>query len=187
MESQRIAEIVAQARSNQAGGYEQLLLAYGKRLYCYFFHATGSHHDSEDLLGELMLRLVRVLEQYQDQGRFEPWLFRIAGNMVRDRVRRNQASPLRGAQAPDGLEHEPPASTPPVEQALLTAETSVSLRAALEKLDPTTREMILLRHYADMSFREIAETFGCPLGTALARVHRGLRALRKYLGDEYDQ
>ena len=51
----------------------------------------------------------------------------------------------------------------------------------MNELDETTKEMILMRHFAEMSFRELAELYDCPVGTALARVHRGLRTLRKKL------
>lgn len=190
MEAQQLRDIIARAQGDQAEGYEQLLAAYGPRLYRYFHRATGSHHDSEDLLGELMLRLIRTLKGYDDRGRFEPWLFRIASNMVRDRIRRRVASPIvpmaqasdDGGSAPDEIAG--PAVS--VDAGLLATETSLALREALDRLEPTTRDMILLRHFADMSFKEIAELYRCPLGTALARVHRGLRTLRKLIGDEHD-
>ena len=66
----------------------------------------------------------------------------------------------------------------------MAAEMSVKLTAALNQLDEPARNMILLRHFGEMSFREIAQMYRCPLGTALARVHRGLKALRKIMGDE---
>ena len=77
--------------------------------------------------------------------------------------------------------HEVLAPPRRVEADLLAEEASGELHAALGKLEATTREMILLRHFGQMSFKEIAELFDCPLGTALARVHRGLRALRELM------
>ena len=64
---------------------------------------------------------------------------------------------------------------------ILAGELSESLQAALEGLDVTTREMILLRYFGEMSFKELADIFECPIGTVLARVHRGLKALRKIM------
>jgi RNA polymerase sigma-70 factor (ECF subfamily) len=188
MEDERLRDMIARAQSNQAEGYEQLLAAYGVRLYGFFHRATGNHHESEDLLGELMLRLVRMIKEYDDRGRFEPWLFRIASNMLRDRIRRRTASPSPTAwlgSSDGGLaddEIEGPAVT--VDAALVATDTSLELRKALDQLDPTVRDMIMLRHFGDMSFREIAQLYGCPMGTVLARVHRGLKALRKLLGDK---
>ena len=68
---------------------------------------------------------------------------------------------------------------PAVEANLLAAEANRTLQAALDKLDETTKQMILLRHMGQMSFKDLAELFDCPLGTVLARVHRGLRTLRR--------
>ncbi len=192
MEVARLSDMIAQAQADRAEGYEQLLAAYGPRLYRYFYRATGSHHDSEDLLGEMSLKLVRMLKDYDDRGRFEPWLFRIASNMVRDRIRRRVASPvLAGGSIGAGneggglAEDEVAAPAAPVDAGLLAAETSVQLKEAMAELDATTRDMILLRHFGEMSFRQIAELYRCPLGTALARVHRGLKTLRRVMGDEH--
>jgi RNA polymerase sigma-70 factor (ECF subfamily) len=64
---------------------------------------------------------------------------------------------------------------------LLAAEASLEMNEALEKLDASTRQMLLMRHFGQMSFKEIAEMFNCPIGTVLARVHRGMAALRKIM------
>ena len=133
------------------------------------------------------MRLVRTLKRYDERGRFEPWLFRIAANMVRDRIRRRKANPRPvslSAEGPggDAMVDHLPGEARPVDADVLAAEASAGLNEALDKLDATTREMILLRHFGQMSFKEIAELFECPLGTALARVHRGLKALRRVMG-----
>ena len=189
MEPQRLCAMIAQAKAGRAEAYEALLEAYGPRLYGYFFHATHSHHDAEDLLGDMMLRLVRTLKKYDHRGRFEPWLFRIAANMVRDRIRRRKVRPAAMSLSAQGGSGEPladrvAAKHRPVDAALLAGEASAALNEALEKLDVTTREMILLRHFGQMSFKEIGELLGSPLGTVLARVHRGLKALRRIMGEE---
>jgi RNA polymerase sigma factor (sigma-70 family) len=191
MDSQRLRAVIASAQAGDPEAYRALLDAYGRRLYGYFLRATGNHHDAEDLLGELMLRLVSKIGKYDDRGRFEPWMFRIAANMVRDRIRRIRTSPAPvslSAETDSGTTRaeQLPAGTDEIERGLLAAEASAELHAALEKLDVTTRQMILLRHFGQMSFKEIAELFECPLGTALAKVHRGLRSLRKWMDAEHD-
>jgi len=187
MKPQQLRAAIASAKAGNAEGYDALISAYGQRLYGYFFRATRRHHDAEDMLGELTLKLVRTLRSYDDRGRFEPWLFRIAANMVRDRIRRSRTNPRPvslsvESDSGDSLVTHLPDQPRPVDAGLLAAEASAELNAALEKLAPTTREMILLRHFGEMSFKEIAEVFQCPLGTALARVHRGLQALRRLMG-----
>lgn len=189
MEAKRLGTAIASAQAGKPDGFMTLMEAYGPRLYGYFFRATGSHHDAEDMLGEMMLRLVQRMGSYDDRGRFEPWLFRIAANMVRDRIRRAKATPPGASVSADDEEgpsqvEQVRGKNPAVESGLLAAEASEELMDAMETLDGTTRQMILLRHFGEMSFKEIAEVFDCPLGTVLAKVHRGLRALRKAMSEK---
>jgi RNA polymerase sigma-70 factor (ECF subfamily) len=186
MEADRLRETIASAQAGSAEAYKALLDVYGPRLYGYFFRATGRHHDAEDLLGELTLRLVRQLGKYDHRGRFEPWLFRIAANMVRDRIRRRKSRPTPISMSIEDDTGEPladklPGTEAPVDEDLVAAEMSKELHDALQSLDERTREIILLRFFGQMSFKELADTFQCPLGTVLARVHRGLKALRQIM------
>jgi RNA polymerase sigma-70 factor (ECF subfamily) len=169
---------------------EGLLAAYGRRLFGYFLRATGDYHDAEDLYGEFAVRLTRHVGGYREQGRLEPWLFRIAANLVRDRIRRRSRRPAEqslyadeGSDAGSPLAARLVAGGPAADEALLRQEARDELQRALQTLDEQSREMILLRHFGQMSFREIAEAFECPVGTALAKVHRGLKALRRQMRD----
>jgi RNA polymerase sigma-70 factor (ECF subfamily) len=190
MEPRRLPEVIAQAQAGQAWAFEALLEAYGPRLYGYFFRALGNHHDAEDLLGEMTLKLVARLATYDDRGKFEPWLFRIAANLVRDRIRRLRANPSpaslsieddSGGSLGDRLAGE----SEPADKGLVEGEAHGELAEAMNKLDELTRQMIVLRHYGELSYREIADICDCPVGTVLARVHRGLKALRRWMvGDD---
>jgi RNA polymerase sigma-70 factor (ECF subfamily) len=191
MEPQRLPEVIAQAQAGQARAYEALLEAYGPRLYGYFFRALGNHHDAEDLLGEMTLKLVASLATYDDRGKFEPWLFRIAANLVRDRIRRLRTNPAAlslSAEDDSGgnLGDRLTGDDEPADKGLVEGEASGELAEAMNKLDELTRQMIVLRHYGELSYREIADICGCPVGTVLARVHRGLKALRKWMGGNDD-
>lgn len=189
MEPERLREQIASAQTGQAGGLEALLEAYGSRLYGYFLRTTGNHHDAEDLLGEMSLRLVRSLKSYDERGRFEPWLFRLAANLLRDRIRRVKASPTPTSLSLEddsgaSLADKVPGQAEAVDDGLMAAEVGERLAAAMDKLDPATRQVIVLRHFGELSFKEIAELCQCPIGTVLARVHRGLKALRRWMGDD---
>jgi RNA polymerase sigma-70 factor (ECF subfamily) len=191
MEPEQLRAVIVSAQAGDSSAYRELLDAYGRRLYGYFLRATGSHHDAEDLLGEVMLRLVSRLDKYDDRGRFEPWLFRVAANMVRDRIRRTKANPTPtslsiDSEAGTSRADQLLADTERVDEGILAEEASGRLQQALMKLDDTTRDMILVRHFGQMNYKEIAELFQCPLGTALARVHRGLKALRRMMSKDYE-
>lgn len=186
MDEKTLLRTVANAKSGSSSAFEELIDAYQSRLYGYFLRATGSHHDAEDLFGELALRLVRTLINYDERGRFEAWLFRMADNLNRDRIRKRMSRPSpvslsAGKEEGDSFSNTLPATQPGVDAEMLSEEMSVELHEALHKLDDTTRDMILLRHFGEMSFKEIASTFDCPLGTALAKIHRGLKALRRII------
>jgi len=189
MDQQELQATISAAQAGRGEAYRALLEAYWPRLYGYFLRAVGNHHDAEDLLGEMALKLVRQLKSYDDRGRFDPWLFRIAANMVRDRIRRIKVRPRTGSLSADGrdgrsLADRLPGNDLPADGPMALAEMSAELNAALEKLDATTRQMVLLRHFGAMSFKELASMFDCPIGTALAKVHRGLAALRRLMGGD---
>ena len=191
MDPEQLRAAIASAQAGEADGYQALLDDYGSRLFGYFVRATGSGQDAEDMLSDLMLKLVRQLGSYDHRGRFEPWLFRIAANMVRDRIRRRKARPIRvslsvespgGATMADGLAWQEKA----VDAGLLVEESSAELQAALDRLDAATREVVLLRYFGGMSFEELSKMFKCPIGTVLARVHRGLRTLRQIMAKRHE-
>jgi len=140
----------------------------------------------------MALRLVKRLADYDERGRFEPWLFRIASNLVRDRIRRAKRRP-RPASLSAGRGDDDDGSLgemlsdpdqAPVDGPMLLAEQAGRLREALDRLDAVSREMVIMRHFGQMSFREIAEEMDCPLGTALAKVHRAIKSLRAMMESE---
>ncbi len=188
MEDQRRTRF-ADDRDGEA--YQRLLAEYGPRLYGFFLRATGSHHEAEDLLGELMLRVVRGSDSYDERGKLESWLFRIGSNLLRDRIRRRKSSPAAMSmelESPSGTSvgESIPDDGPMPDASLRTLELSERVQKALDRLDESSRQMVLLRHFAEMSFKEIAEVFSCPIGTVLAKVHRALKALRQILETEHE-
>ena len=192
MDPQQLRKTIASARAGDASCFVALLEAYGPRLYGYFLRATGHHHDAEDLLGELTLRLVRQLKTYDERGRFEPWLFRIAANLVMshrrhsgrlklwslDRGDEDDASQAVLASAATLASPDPPPSA-----AAMAAERQQRVAAALENLPEDMRIVVILRDIEDMDYAEIAEILGTPAGTVKSRLHRARCALKETLAD----
>lgn len=189
MDTAEIADLVARAQQADPAAFEELVDAYSARLYGYFYRLTGARHDAEDLLQEVFVRLVRAIGGYKHDGRFDAWLFRMAANLVRDRVRRKRAQRAAGLETgvgfsgPQALPHQPDQRALDPAEAVHHAEQVDRLQWAIGQLPETEREVILLRHFAQLSFRQIAEVMATPLGTALARGHRGLARLRGLMDD----
>ncbi|HSW45588.1 MAG TPA: RNA polymerase sigma factor [Phycisphaerae bacterium] len=190
MDNAQIAELVARAQRADPAAFDELVDAYSPRLYGYFYRLTGVRHDAEDLLQEVFVRLVRTIGDYKHDGRFDAWLFRMATNLVRDRVRRVRASRGAGLAAATGgdgssawLQRPDPTASDPSE-AVHRAEQVDRLQRAIARLSEAEREVILLRHFSQLSFRQIADAMGTPLGTALARAYRGLARLRELMNHE---
>jgi RNA polymerase sigma-70 factor (ECF subfamily) len=191
MDAAVLSDLIGRAQRREPAAFDELVELYASRLYGYFYRLTGSREDAEDLLQELFVRVVRTIEQYEHDGRFEGWIFRIATNLVRDRVRRARKSKALGVDHPAGgdladragLANLADAGMPQPEHRLDRAEQVDRLQWALTQLGESERQVILLRHFSQLSFREIAEQMGTPLGTALARAHRGLAHLRELMED----
>jgi RNA polymerase sigma-70 factor, ECF subfamily len=171
--------LVGLARSGRPDAVEQLIDLYAPRLYGLLLRMTGSSADAEDLLQETCIKMVRALDKYQEDGRFEPWLFSIAANLARDWLRRqgrSMVAPAAGSR--DESQVAAVSGEPDVDHGLIQAEQADQLQRALAGLSEAEREVVTLRFFSGLSFREIAEMLEIPLGTALARAHRGLKHLR---------
>lgn len=184
-------ELLRRARGSDAQALEKLVTIYSPRVFGLLYRLTASRDAAEDLLQETFLRMVRAIGAYEDRGRFEAWLFHIAANLARDhgRKERRRGNPQNLHAPAEGGEHE--TSSPPLcvgsraeepSSRLLRQEQAQRLSECLERLPEAEREILLLRHYAGLPFREIAELLGVPLGTALARAHRALARLREQVG-----
>lgn len=187
MHPDEAADLIHRAQAGDPAAFDVMVDDYGPRLYGYLYRLVGSRHDAEDLLQELFVRVVKTIGRYEHDGRFEGWLFRIATNLVRDRVRRQTSTlPAKVSDADGEYLSGVPADrelSDPSCRLVLTEEVD-RLQRALGRLSEAEREVVMLRHFSGLSFREIADLMGTPLGTALARAHRGLQHLRQLMGDE---
>ena len=185
MKTDPMVKIIKRCQNGDPDAFAWLLSEFGPKLRSYFLRTLSSADDADDMLQELFLKLLTVIRRYRHQGRFESWLFCIAANLVRDRYRTRQRRIKTVSLSTDDSTYDPQAAvasgeTNPHRQ-METAEQLDQLQHAIEELSPSDREIILLRHYGGLSFRELAEYFQVPVGTALARVHRGMKKLNKLL------
>ena len=136
---------------------------------------------ADDLAQEVFQRAWRARDRYRDEGHERAYLLKIADRLVVDRSRR-----LGLEMTVDETvwrEVEPAADDESPLEELTRKEVGQQLAAALDRLTPAQRRVLLLRFFGDLTFEEIAESIGCPLGTALSHCRRGLIAMRRLLSE----
>ena len=189
MQRDELTKQVNKCQQGDSEAFAWLVSEYGPRLYRYFHRHSGSDQEAEDMLQDMFVKLVEKLRNYRDQGMFEAWLFRVAANLARDRARRRQKRVSRAVSLnarPDdqgSLMDTLESGEKTASEKLENKEQIDRLGRALTQLSEQEREIILLRHYGGLSFREIAEQLKIPIGTALNRVHRGLKHLQRIMND----
>ena len=170
-ESSNLAEIINGCKAGKAESFQKLIDIYARRCYGYFYRLTGNNEVSDDLLSELFVKLVGKISSYKG-GSFEGWLFKIASNIFHDYLRVKQRRKKLLEFQKRQLE------TKVAGAGKAEAERIDKLQIQLGKLDADTRELIILRYYSQLSFRELSQMRSEPMGTTLSKVHRGLKKLR---------
>jgi len=168
-----IQAVLARAVQGDEHAWREIVETYSRRLFGLVFAQCRDAELAEEITQSTFCTVASKLASYTEVGRFEQWLFRIGMNRLRDemRRRRRQAIPME-ADTLMGLAggHVPEEPTDPL---LLRA-----LRESMDRLSEADREVVHLRHFGGLSFRQIADVLDQPLGTVLARQHRALRKLR---------
>ena len=172
--SDDLQRILLGCKNGRAESFSQLVDIYTGRCYGYFYRLTGSREVSDDLLSELFVKLVEKIKTYKG-GFFDGWLFKIASNIfhdyLRDKQRQKQLLERQKQQLMEqGVKKESSAN-----------DMTDELQKQLGKLDADTRELIMLRFYSQLSFKQISAMRSEPIGTTLSKLHRGLKRLRQLM------
>ena len=125
------------------------------------------------------MKVIKAAGQYEPTGKFQSWLFRIAGNLARSRLRRRKI--LRWLPLTDDHD-DAPAEGPDALDALAGQEASDQVRAAISRLPERQRQALVLKQYHDMSYQEIADAMDSSVASVQMLLHRAMSGLRKDLG-----
>ena len=182
MPEEKIVELIDGCRKGNRDSFSRIVDLYSSRLYGFYIHMGYKPDQAEDLVQELFVRLVDKLKKYNHTGKFEAWLFRVAANMARDFARKRSIKTVSlniGADDERNSQFEYADNNQPApDSRMVQLEANVVLQDALMQLSDQERELVLLRHYSDMSFKDIAADCGLPVGTVLSKVHRALKKLK---------
>lgn len=202
--SSALDQTLSAAAAGDGQAWAQLVTAYTGRVFGLLYKQCKDSELAEELTQETFVKVVQKLTNnngYREQGKFEPWLFRIAMNNLRDEMRRRgrQARPMDMSPAATASSNETPSGwaaaqsgvvsgapwmpDSPFEQLSRNEQVDL-LKQAIASLPEADREVLHLRHTAGLSFAQIAESLDQPLGTVLARGHRALGKLKKLMNPE---
>jgi RNA polymerase sigma-70 factor (ECF subfamily) len=172
MDSEQLKLLIDKCKAGQAGAFDQLIALYADRCFGFLYRLSGHRQVAEDLLSELFIKLVEKIGSW-DGGSFDNWVFTIAGNLFKDYLRADYRRRKLLQEKAEQLQTE--------ESAEARNDLEDKLQQALKRLEPEIAELIMMRFYADLSFREMAERRNEPIGTTLCKMHRGLKKLREIM------
>jgi RNA polymerase sigma-70 factor (ECF subfamily) len=174
------SDLIRQVQAQNAAAFDQLFERHVEAVRRHLLHIVRDDHAAEDLLQEVFLRVWTRAEQWNGQGAFKGWLFRIATNLALNYLRSQRRRPQQPLEPPEDLEGEATPDTPAwlvdnaslgPDKALEASEQSSRLQRIIQELPEEKRAVFRLVHQLEMSLREAADELGIPEGTAKSRLH----------------
>jgi RNA polymerase sigma-70 factor (ECF subfamily) len=181
--NEKTPELLKAIRNGDASAFETVAREHSRRLYRLAMHLTGKPEDAEDLVQETLVRTLPALGRFEGRASLSTYLFRALTNIWKNRLRSRSRSRIvdwfrgGGKDLPDR-----PDPSPSPEERIQAGDRAGRVRAAVARLEPNRRLTILLRELEELSYEEIADMTGVPVGTVRSRLARAREDLRKILG-----
>ncbi|MCP4645180.1 MAG: sigma-70 family RNA polymerase sigma factor [bacterium] len=184
------ASLVAECRKGDSSAFDELVRRHKDRLYNVVYRFLGNREDALDVCQEAFVRAYRSIDGFKGNAKVYTWLYSIAANLARNRLRdggrkgRNRGTSLEVLQetAP-GVLRESEGRTPSPRAEAEGSELQELLQQCLEELPDHYRMAFVLRTFEDLSYEEVAEIVGCPVGTVKSRLNQARRMLRDRLSE----
>ena len=178
-------ELVAAFQDGDASAFDQLVRRWDRRIHGAIYRVVGADEDARDLCQEAFLKAYRGLGTFKREARFSSWLYQIALNVCRDRIRRRRGKvSVSLDELDDSGDVRLRASSPSPLELVEARDLSRMVESAMAALTADEREVIVLKEYQGLTFPEIAEALEVPLSTVKTRLYRGLAQLRHRLERE---
>jgi RNA polymerase sigma-70 factor (ECF subfamily) len=173
-------ELVARALTGTDTSFEELVRRYQRPIVSYVYRMTGDYDAALDLTQEVFIKVYGSLARYRAEFKFSTWIYRIAHNAAIDYLRRCGPR-TQELETEDGYVRPIPSGVLTPEQESEHKERRAEIEDVIRQLPAAYRELIILRHGHDLSYDEIAEVTGLPLGTVKNRIFRAREAMRSPL------
>lgn len=179
-------ELIAHYLKGDERAFETLLNRHKDKIYTSIYYFVKDHSQAEDIFQEVFIKIIDTLRKgkYNHEGKFLQWAMRISYNLCVDQFRRNKRrtfiTPTDTFDIFDVLE----SGEDNMEGSMIKDQTYSKVRILIDQLPTEQREVVILRHYADMSFKEIAQLTRVSINTALGRMRYALINLRKMIDEK---
>ncbi len=174
-------ELVVTTLNGAEGSFEELVRRYQRPISAYVYRMVGNYESALDLTQEIFIKVYSSLRRYRAEFKFSTWIYRIAHNSAIDHLRRNatrEQSLINGSES-DHFELPIESGSLSPEQESERKERRVEIEAVVRTLPTNYRELIFLRHSQDLTYEEIVEVTGLPLGTVKNRLFRAREMMRQ--------
>jgi RNA polymerase sigma-70 factor (ECF subfamily) len=174
-------DLVISASRGVEGGFEELVRRYQRPISAYVYRMVGNHESALDLTQEIFIKVYGSLSRYRPEFKFSTWIYKIAHNAAIDHLRRNvgrERSLINGTESDNyDLPIECEGLSP--EQQSEREERRMEIESVVRSLPTAYRELIVLRHSQDLTYEEIVDVTGLPLGTVKNRLFRAREMMRQ--------
>lgn len=174
-------DLVTRAVAGREDGFEELVRRYQRPIAAYVYRMVGDYEAALDLTQEVFIKVYNSLRRYRSEFKFSTWIYKIAHNSAVDHLRRRGGREQALAREFDGEQYDLPIESRRLspEQESERAERREEIERVVRELPAAYRELVVLRHSNDLSYDEIAEVTGLPLGTVKNRLFRAREVMRR--------
>ncbi|MFY0643303.1 MAG: sigma-70 family RNA polymerase sigma factor [Bacteroidia bacterium] len=162
---------------------EMLISRHKDRIFTTIHLIVKDRYIAEDLFQETFIKIISNLKRkkYNEEGKFLPWATRIGRNLAIDHFRKKQRMPMVTDSSGDDIFRKFSIKTENREDQIIREESESKVRSMIDKLPDEQRQVLILRHYGDLSFKEIAQLTNVSINTALGRMRYALNNMRKMM------
>ncbi len=181
MEQLQDSQLVQQYIAGNEQALEQLVYRHKQRVYSFIYSKVLDRDITEDIFQDTFIKVIRTLKRgrYNEEGKFLPWVMRISHNLIIDHFRRNTRMPKFEERDDFSIFSVLGDASLNAERQMIKDQVENDVKGLIEELPEDQKNVLVMRIYKDMSFKEISEQTGVSINTALGRMRYALINLRK--------
>lgn len=180
-------ELIRRYLNNDNSGLEILIHRHKNRLFAYILMVVKDKQLADDIFQDTFIKVINTIKagSYKEEGKFIQWVMRIAHNLIIDFFRKSKRIPvLENKNVDFDIFDTISINDPSVEESIITKQIHKDVRQLIDFLPTEQKEVLYLRHYTEMSFKDIAEQTNVSINTALGRMRYALINLRKLIKEK---